>query len=386
MKWIPALTLLFAAPFAAAQERKGPPDDVKVGEAIKKGVEWLKGKGQDFGNADDRNSRRELVLLTLIHSGISESDPFFAQAFKEMLQEKPRFTYRTALRAMVLEEVERVKYQPQIFHCAEFLVDNQSKEGYWGYGDAVTHTDIPPNPSSVASGRPRSGVIVFGEDSIAERKKPKIVRRVAVTKKKDGNHSDNSNSQYATLGLRACHDAGIVIPPKVIEEALDWWRKSQETEDAKKDKPVSTGTGVTAPPRGWGYKMANEDGGPRGSMTVGAVGGMAILLHMAGKNWKQDRDLAAGVAWIADNFSVTGNPKKGNDWHYYYLYGLERAGMLYDTPKFGAKDWYTEGAWYLIDNQKEGGWGSVENTCFAILFLRRATRALVESTDNSRRR
>ena len=73
--------------------------------------------------------------------------------------------------------------------------------------------------------------------------------------------------------------------------------------------------------------------------------------------------------------------------HYYYLYGLERAGMLYGTEKFGNHNWYNEGANFLLSKQgADGKWGNRKNTCFAILFLRKATRALVESVDKGRRK
>ncbi len=365
-RWI--VLLSFAALAASPpQDKQKPPDDVKVAEAIRRGVEWLKGRPAGFG--EGRGSPLELVLLTLLHGGVAENDPFFAAHFKTMLDQKPEFTYRTALRAMVLEEAQRVRYQPQIFQCAQYLVDNQSSRGFWGYGEP---TELPEMPAgSVATGgAAQGGIKVY--DTPGTREKPKVVRRVPVTQRRQGKEHDNSNSQYAALGLRACHDAGIVIPQDVTDRAIKWLRESQE--DGAKNGKVATG-GIVASPRGWDYKDGRS---AYGSMTAGSVGALAIYLYIQGKNWKQDRDLAEGVAWLGANFSVSENPKKGAQWHYYYLYGLERAGVLYDTPKFGRHDWYTEGAWYLLENQgKDGSWKSVTDTCFAILFLKRATRPLV---------
>ena len=118
-------------------------------------------------------------------------------------------------------------------------------------------------------------------------------------------------------------------------------------------------------------------------MTAGAVGALAIYHHMRGEDWKKDQSLADGVAWLADNFTVNNNPKKGGAWHNYYLYGLERAGVLYDTKKFGSRDWYAAGAKLLVAKQgADGNWGAHRrDTCFAILFLKRATRPLVISED-----
>jgi len=58
--------------------------------------------------------------------------------------------------------------------------------------------------------------------------------------------------------------------------------------------------------------------------------------------------------------------------------------MLYGTEKFGDHDWYLEGAKSIVRSQKDdGSWGSNANdekneiqTCFAILFLKKATRAI----------
>jgi hypothetical protein len=69
-----------------------------------------------------------------------------------------------------------------------------------------------------------------------------------------------------------------------------------------------------------------------------------------------------------------------------FLYGLERAAMLFGTEKIGEHFWYAEGAKALLEAQAEdGSWGKdtpdwfnrTWDTCFSILFLRRATRPLV---------
>ena len=46
-----------------------------------------------------------------------------------------------------------------------------------------------------------------------------------------------------------------------------------------------------------------------------------------------------GRKWMAENFSVTTNPGFDN-WYYYYLYGLERAGRMSGVRFFGNYDWY----------------------------------------------
>jgi len=51
--------------------------------------------------------------------------------------------------------------------------------------------------------------------------------------------------------------------------------------------------------------------------------------------------------------------------------------MLYGTDLIGTRDWYDEGGRWLIDHQADNGsWRNETDTCFAILFLKRATTPL----------
>jgi hypothetical protein len=117
-------------------------------------------------------------------------------------------------------------------------------------------------------------------------------------------------------------------------------------------------------------------------MTVGATGALVIYDYILGKDWKKDQDVLDGLAWEDANFTVAENPKHPKKHHLYYLYGLERAGMLFGTEKVGTHPWYSEGATYLLQEQgADGAWENAIDTCFAILFLRRATRPLVETPE-----
>ncbi|MBI4568795.1 MAG: hypothetical protein HY719_10400 [Planctomycetes bacterium] len=65
---------------------------------------------------------------------------------------------------------------------------------------------------------------------------------------------------------------------------------------------------------------------------------------------------------------------------YYYLYAIERVGVIAGLDTLGGCDWYGVGARELLRLQdQEGGWGSKKqeerlvNTCLALQFLRRST-------------
>ena len=95
-----------------------------------------------------------------------------------------------------------------------------------------------------------------------------------------------------------------------------------------------------------------------------------------------DVNLQRGIDWMASHFRVGENFGIGQQWRYYYLYGLERAGRLTGQRFFGEHDWYREGAEKLVHDQDklQGFWqgaGPVEGqepvglvtTSFALLFL-----------------
>jgi hypothetical protein len=368
------ITLAFVA--AAGLHASAQVDQKRIDTAIKKGVEWLKtapSPGHEHSKAEHSD---ELILLTMIHAEVRESDPRLKALLKRVLEDPPYQVYKVALQAMCLEELDRVRYQPRIAQCAQHLVDNQCSNGQWSYGTPTTYKDLPSQPADVASAPVKKpGAIDFG----AVKVKPKVIRKIAVKAQRDGGgEGDNSNSQYAALGLRACFDAGITFEEAVVHRAQKWWYESQHAPEGGDPKAVASGG--EALPRGWSYKGAGE-GKPYGSMTAGAVGAVTIYDYMLKKDWKKNPVTNAGLSWLNSKWSVNNNPERGGDWHYYYLYGVERAGLLYDTNMIGKHDWYLEGAKLLLDAQDgNGSWkNGTWDTCFAILFLKKATRPLVAS-------
>jgi len=387
------LYLYFA--LALLPQEAPKPDQSKVDQAIKDGVRFLKNRLPEFQsrkNPEGRDMRvDELVLWTFLHAGVPETDDAFKTLFDRVLAAKEEVTYRVALKAMILEELDRVKYQSWIARCAQFLADNQCEDGQWSYGNPSIAVDDIPTPSrkDVPTGT--------SSDPIVDRKKPKVQRKIGIKARRKGPRTgDNSNSQYAALGIRACADAGIVFDRDLLQRALKSWSDSQQKDG------------------GWAYAGRRAGPGPGpgpehdsyGSMSAGGVGGLIIYLNLLGQNAKSDRRVGTGMKWLEKNFSVQENPKKGPQWFYYYLYALERAGVFAGTEKIGTHCWYFEGAQVLLKKQQEdGSWGQrpprgpqggnrpaahgdpIADTCFAILFLRRAARPFedVATGDHKRR-
>jgi hypothetical protein len=386
--------ILLLAVLAAVQGRG--PDPKAVDAAIEKGVRWLKSAPSSGYEHQQIADCDELILLTMVHAGVPPTDGRCQELLQKMQTAPLEKTYKVVLQAMVLEEVDRVKHQRRIAQCGQFLVDSQCANGQWSYGQASAFLDSIPEPTPG-----RGAVATSGARPVARKPagkgtewaKPEVVKRIVLQKKADGPGSgDNSNSQYAALGLRACAEAGVAVPRETLERARKWWIGSQQAVDARGGrKPVASGEGVGGAPAGWCYGDAGHGHPPYGSMTAGAVGAMVIYDHLLGLSWKKDESVLRGLAWMSVNFSVTSNPGPA-EWGggapgymlYYYLYALERVGVFTGLERLGGQAWYAAGARAILAEQSgDGSWVSQApeanatwDTCFAILFLKRATRPL----------
>lgn len=336
-------------------------------DAVHGGMEFLKARAAAFTRESKAD---ELLLWTYLQGGLGESAPEFQALLRTVLEKKLERTYNVAFTAMVLEDLDRQKYQKRIAQCAQFLLDNQCANGQWSYGE----------PS------------MFAEDLVLPPAPPKAkgLRRIPLVRKREAQATgDNSNTMYALLGLRACHDAGILLPRDAVALAAKWWRDTQSHVTGVKPPAVAA--------EGWCY--SRHDHKPYGSMTAGGVGSLVICDYIQGLDWRKDSQVSNGMEWLAKNFSVTFNPgpyehagmeENSQHQYYYYLYALERAAILYGTEQIGGHYWYARGLQVILDAQRaDGSWKSagtgseLSDTCFAILFLRKATRALpgVETRD-----
>jgi len=390
--------VLLAAP-ASAQDKDGfrinpEVNQVKVEQAIARGIAFL--KTSDSPDSAVGQDSDELKLLTFVHGGVPETDAAFQSLLKTCLDRKPEKTYRVSLLAMCLEEIDRAKYQEQIALCGQFLLDNIQTNGGFSYGDP---TAAVPEAGGGATKRdafkPKKPPAPIDPNA---KIKPEVTKHVVLKKTKDGGEgqrTDNSNSQYGALGIRACFDAGIVFPKETIERCREYWVKNQRTPQNGDPKGKNVASGGKAG-YGWCYsegEPCGKNGPPYGSMTAGAVGALCIYDHILGKDWKKDKAVVDGMHWLDTNYSMTQNvgpceiAPVPDAWLYYYLYALERTGLLYDTTLIGKHDWYLDGYKTLLGAQKgDGSWDKSHfikptwDTCFAILFLKRSTRPLVAST------
>jgi hypothetical protein len=360
------------------QEAYPPEFRRRVNAAIDRGAHWLlsvqrgDGSWEHASNGAYSPGASALATLALLKAGLPADHPRVDRAFAHLRSMPFAKTYTTAIVLMALdaryedseetfakEEVDRYGHRVVKSPCEQripkedlewmkdgvkFLLENQTK-GHWRY--------------------PTGGL-------------------------------DLSNTQYALLGLKAAVRCGIKVPVEAWLDSLEWllgWQEKDGPEVAWRANEVRGDYRIEwtekAKARGFGYSLDFTT--PTGSMTTAGVAGLLICQselwpsrRFTGDLREQTRNsIRDGLAWMQENFSVTTNPgfpdrgRGGISPHlYYYLYGLERMGILGNLRFMGPHDWYDDGAEFLMHEQSEAGcWmgGDPVETSFAILFLKRAS-------------
>jgi hypothetical protein len=325
-------------------------------------------------------------MLTLSHANVPPENETFKKGLEAITSCKLEYTYRVAALAMALQRIDPRKHQDRIAHCAQWLVDTQLPEGEWGYPDTLTSADERPKPIDVAPPKIERKADGGAGDTVATIRVKRQINKNLNLKAK----GDISNTQFAILGLKACHDAGIEIPKATWQSALSYVLKTQNKDG------------------GWGYYFnGQKDLESYASMTCAGVCSVAICRYGLGnKDAAKDGSVRAGLRWLGehfkpdDNFNITksrvADPTR---WLFYYLYSIERVGKIVGVEELGKAKWYEAGAKYLLSQQKaDGSWhtgvegvqwkqaGDIHtaDTCFAILFLAKATPPLVPTGDSKK--
>ncbi|MFT7619318.1 MAG: hypothetical protein ACI97A_002968 [Planctomycetota bacterium] len=292
-------------------------DQEKVNKAIDHGMEWLRKKQKSNGNFPSKSAKEfpmgvmSLGALALRKSGLDRNDPMIQDFVTRIAKLKLDKTYSVALYAMFLRSVSKTKYADKLQTLADWLAERQGPEGLWGY----------------PTGR-----------------------------------VDLSNAQYALLGLKAAVEGGAKVDKKIWQKSWDWFIKHPEKNGGYRYVPK---------------KKLKED--PiTGSMTAAALACLKICQGQLPKDRARARAsvevMAEALEWLGDHFVAEMNPGSGRS-HYYYLYGVERVGSYYKLRRLGKKPWYASGAKHLVEFQfSNGSWhNNFEDTCFALLFLNRAS-------------
>lgn len=303
-----------------------------------------------------------LVALALVHADYHKKSPEFDAALRAMmsrLDPQSLGTYGAGVFAMLIEAYGDGYYHPKLKETVRCILENQRPDGTWDY---TVHLDpkLMRDPAADRVLQIRGGIPLEGPGSLGEE-----MNRLKEFDPKNIQSGDNSTSQYAMLGLWSASKSKVPVVPETWQRALKSYR----------DRQCDDG--------GWAYHGKSNSG--YGSMTCAGVCSITLARFQLGeKAPAEDPQVERGLAWLANNFSVTEHPKGSNAYFYYYLYSLERVGRILDTEFIGPHEWYPLGARFLIDKQKaDGTWVGVGEEeyehlagSFALLFLTRATSSL----------
>jgi Domain of unknown function (DUF4159) len=323
-----------------AADAKPEPLVDQVRAAMDNGVRFLKRtqRGRNWENEVNiptqmTGGTTSLVLLALLNCDVRPDDPVVQRGLEYLRAVEPQFTYVVGLQTMVFAQVGDPKDMPRIQRNVDWLVRARRMDGDTLLGWSYTEGQ--------------------------------------------GGGADNSNSQYALLGLHAGRQAGASVSQAVWQSIYDFYKQSQQ------------------PDGGWIYSERLNRGTSL-TMTIAGLSGLSIAsqeleagtrkLNPDGSDPKcgvytENEAIRKALAWLAvEDRAGDGNrvrfDEKGNA--FYNIYGIERAGRLTGQRLLAGHDWYREGCKFLVTIQHEegswyrpgvhDGWAPI-STSFALLFL-----------------
>ena len=334
--FIVAILIGFVAAMPTSHAYQAPEKLVdKVRVSIDKGIQYLRDMEKGKGNWEldaESNIRKggwtSLAMLSLLNCGVPPEDEMMKRGLEYLRGIPPSQTYTVGLQTMVYCLAKQPQDRDRIQRNVDWLKSAKLKDG-WSYGERA-----------------------FGS-------------------------ADNSNTQYALLGLHEAFLAGANVDRKILEDVRSYFIKTQVPKDG-----------------GWTYR-----GGGLTTMTMTTAGLSNLLITGAdlevGRQklrddgvaelcgiYEENKAVADALRWVGNNFpaKLTVERARAAFQHPYYgLYGIERVGRLTGNRFIGGHDWYRLGCEFFVETQKaDGRWDGegrqfdhwpVVATSFSLLFL-----------------
>jgi hypothetical protein len=412
--------------------RVGPPplapeEKDKVDKALEAGLNYLKRTQNDDGTWTPPQGRiagyfaighTAIAGLTLLECGVPENDPKIQKTAAWIRAQFPRVfvsgdpttvdpnnagtwasfdkTYDISLVILFLDRLKDPQDKDLIQKLAMRLVAGQTITGGWHYlcprlndddhgkllavlrqnnsiGDIRTLKLQPLDPEQIRIG---------GVQALPPNLKRLPVWMAEVADRDFRYPSDNSNTQFAILALWAARRHDVPLQ-RTLALIVQRFRKTQNQTNGS-----------------WGYRegMAQLHGVTHPTMTCAGLLGLAVGLGLesdskekaaeAKKPADQDPNIKKALDHLATFIGDAAKPWRADAAliDVYFIWSVERVGVIYNLFKIGGKDWYSWGAEMLVARQgTDGSWvhneyagkGSrhfspVVDTCFGLLFLKKA--------------
>lgn len=328
---------------------EGPAEE-QIVESRRRGVEYLKSKQKADGSWEFKDHDlgiTALCTIALIENGVPVADPVVQKSYESVKKGLANLkgTYDLSLATVMLTRIGDRRDRPQIKTLVARLLAGQLESGGWHYNCPGQELDVEKALSS-------QGVRL-----------------------KEGN-GDNSCTQFAVLGLWVGSRSGVNID-KALARVSKRFAQTQ-LEDG-----------------GWNYVLdaAGKGAGSSPAMTVAGLFCLAVAeateIREAIKSGKRTEGASSGKSLLQDEAFSRGFKRTGNFVQgvgagspRYFLWSVERIGVLLGLERMGEADWFAKGADALLQTQTEGGgwppyWpetdkGGLSDTSFALLFLRKA--------------
>jgi hypothetical protein len=409
------LGVFATTPAVADPPSRLPPElQTAVNQAIEKGSMLLQRSESPWGSwTDPKNEHKvgyaALRALTLLECGVGPKHPGIKES-ASFVRANTLFldkTYDLSLAILFLDRLGDPKDRGRIVALAMRLVAGQTVTGGWSYKVPIMSPHEHANllellnklqPQSrldplLALAPPRKGGVPTVIDPTSQGPDnplgipPQFKALPAVLLEADKiplidppdrlqsplwGTTDNSNTQFALLALWTARRYGVPLD-RSFHLLVRRFATSQNGDGA------------------WGYRyrFGGGEGGSPAMICVGLIG-MAVghgLAHdpkaksplaAEARRLAKDERVVKGFAALTRHIGVpTGRWQDLPQPNLYFMWSLERIGVLYKLKSIGKKDWYHWGAEALVANQRpDGHWDKafapLVDTCLALLFLKQA--------------
>ncbi len=347
-----------------------------------------------------------LVGLTLLHCGVPRDDPVVKRAAVLTRANGPKLTHSYSLAASILflDALGEPKDDSLIRHMALQMVAGQNAWGGWGYTcpqltrgqrDQLLGFLKAPLGTAVPSGLRNLTAAHYRPDKpwrLPDSGRPGLLG------------DDNSNTQFALMAVWVARRHGIPMD-RTLGLAAVRFRSSQLADGSwgyrtwdERLREASSCAGLLGLALGYGsgprpdHKLS-DDRVVRGGLAFLAAcidrgplrdtkppGDLSITVKKVPVRVPVARGpLARGVGRIPQRPAQAPPEVKAVRCDLYFLWSLERVAVIYNLAKINGRNWYSWGAAILLARQRpDGSWFEaygVPDTCFALLFLKRANLA-----------
>gem|GEM_PF-855028 len=295
-----------------------------------------------------RNGTTSLCVYTLLKCGLSADHPSVVRGLQFLRRRDPVKTYSAGCQLMAIGATKDEANQEWAQELVDLLLDWES--------------DVVPGSWAYPAGK-----------------------------------ADLSNAQFACLGFWGASEVGVEVPAKtwrrIVQTAYEKHQSNVEEVEWEGGDAQRSGKRKIA-----GYYYYPDNRAPwieSGCMTTAGLCTVGIPMMLLDKKLGARhiqmfmKSSQLGLGWMEHYYDevMRGDrrhqregdvdksaPGVNGDNFYYYIYGLERVGAFFNTEYIGDNPWYRDGAEELLKRQGEPGvWRNTKDSCFALLFLRRAS-------------